>query len=119
MSGDATTFPNSEDWEEVSPLVHRRVAQGVNMTVSHYRFGPGGEFPLHKHKQEQITLVIGGEVTMTIDGHSSRLGPGEWLIIRPDVPHSGLVGASGAEVIGIVAPPRADSKEIQFLERND
>lgn len=105
-------------WEEVSPLVRRRVTQGTNMTVSRYEFGPGGEFPLHKHTQEQITLVIRGDVTMTMEGESRRLSAGDLIVIPPDVPHHGSVGSHGAEVVGIVAPRRSDATEIQFLEEN-
>ena len=108
-----------ESWEQVNELVRRRVSQGSNMTVSRYRFEPGGEFPLHRHEQEQVTVVLSGEVTMTVEDESHRLNPGDSIIIAPNVPHRGSVGSRGAEVVGIVAPPRSDTSEINFVERSE
>jgi quercetin dioxygenase-like cupin family protein len=103
-------------WEQVNELVRRQVSQGSNMTVSRYQFEPGGEFPLHRHEQEQVTVVLSGDVTMTIENEAHLLGPGESIIIAPNVLHRGSVGSHGAEVVGIVAPPRSDSKEINFVD---
>ena len=117
MADQVDRTDESGSWEQVNELVRRQVSQGTKMTVSRYKFEPGGVFPLHKHEQEQVTVVLSGDVTMTVENETHHLNPGDSLIIAPNVPHQGAVGSGGAEVVGIVAPPRSDNTEINFVDR--
>jgi oxalate decarboxylase/phosphoglucose isomerase-like protein (cupin superfamily) len=63
----------SLDASEPHPGVRLRRFDSVNATVNEYTFDPGASFPLHWHPQEQVTLVLDGEVEMTIDGETSSL----------------------------------------------
>jgi quercetin dioxygenase-like cupin family protein len=109
---------SDDGWERVDDLVRRKVTNGANLTVSRYVFEPGGVFPLHAHEQEQVTIVLRGKVTMTVEEERHTLEAGDSLVIGPNVPHRGEVGAQGAEVIGVVAPPRAGSGDMRFLEES-
>ena len=48
--------------EEPFPGLRRRTFDGSGATVNEYCFEPGASFPLHRHPQEQITLVVDGTV---------------------------------------------------------
>jgi len=93
--------------DEPWPGVRRRAFDTEHATVTGYEFEPGAEFPLHSHPQEQITLVQEGDVELTADGETHRLGPGAWSVVAPGVVHGVRAGAEGARFVAIVVPRRA------------
>lgn len=100
--------------EEPFPGVRRESFTTRRATVSRYTFGPGAAFPLHRHPQEQTTLVLEGEVEMAIRDERRALCAGEWSVVGPDVEHGITAGADGARIVAIVAPPRARSDEYEI-----
>jgi quercetin dioxygenase-like cupin family protein len=92
--------------EEPYPGLRRRTFDSAGATVNEYSFEPCASFPLHRHPQEQITLVLDGEVEMTIAGGSSRLSVGAWSVVEPDVEHGITAGPQGARILAIVVPRR-------------
>lgn len=92
--------------EEVYAGVVRRSFSSDRATVTTYSFEPGAAFPLHRHPQEQITLVESGEVDMTVGDQVERLAAGDWNVVPPDLPHGLQAGTSGARVLAIVIPRR-------------
>ena len=81
MIGSFDALPADEPY----PGLQRRVFDSAGATVTEYRFEPGASFPLHRHPQEQITLIADGEVEMTIDGSASQLRAGDWSVVGPEV----------------------------------
>ena len=94
--------------ETPCPGVRRRTVHGERMTVAEYEFEPGATFPLHRHDQEQVTLVESGEVTLTADGTTQTLRAGWWSVLPGGVEHGLTAGAAGARVVAIVSPRRVD-----------
>jgi quercetin dioxygenase-like cupin family protein len=92
--------------EEPYPGLRRRTFDSAGATVNEYAFEPGASFPLHRHPQEQITLVEEGEVEMTIEGKVSRLTAGAWSVVGPDAEHGITAGAGGARILAIIVPRR-------------
>ena len=103
--------------DEPYPGLQRRAFDSAGATVTEYRFEPGARFPIHKHPQEQITLISEGDVEMTIAGEVSRLGPGAWSVVGPDVEHGITAGSEGARILAIVVPRRSGPDAITVVER--
>jgi quercetin dioxygenase-like cupin family protein len=77
------------------PGVRRRTVQSERMTVSEYTFDPGASFPLHRHAQEQVTLVEAGEVRLTACGTTEVLTAGAWSVMPGCVEHGITAGDRG------------------------
>ena len=90
-----------------------RVVNGDRLTLAVVDLEPNADVAEHQHDNEQLGLVLRGEITMTIAGASRSLHPGDTYVIPSNVRHSALASAAGATVIDAFAPVRADweSKE--------
>ena len=97
------------DVESPYPGVERTSFDSEGATVTRYRFEPEASFPLHRHGQEQLTMIIAGRVLFTVDGQEQQLGPGDWSVVPGGVEHGLRAGAQGAEFLAVVVPRRADS----------
>lgn len=49
---------------------------------------PGGGPPPHKHKWEEIYVVLSGEMDVSVDGTTKRLKAGEFAHVPADTPHA-------------------------------
>lgn len=107
---------SSVAWERSDESFRKSVVGGRRMTVTRYVFEPGGEFPLHRHEQEQITYVIKGEFRFTIGDIEHRLSSDSIIVVPASVAHKGHAGPSGAEILCVVAPPRVTDDAIEVLE---
>jgi quercetin dioxygenase-like cupin family protein len=92
--------------EEPYPGVRRRTVQAEQATVADYAFEPGASFPLHSHPQEQVTLVLEGEVELTADGKRRAPWPGAWSVVSGGVAHGVRAGADGARIVAVAVPRR-------------
>lgn len=93
-------------WEDVSASLERKVVHGQRMSVTNYRFGPGGRFPNHVHAQEQITYCLDGALEFVVEGQSVPVRAGELVVIPSGVEHS-AESPAGAVVLSVVSPSRA------------
>ena len=92
------TFAELEG-DEPYPGVRRRVLDADGCTVTEYTFEAGAEFPRHRHRQEQVTMIEHGAVTMTLGQE----------------PHELSVGAcpDGARIRAVLVPRRGSADEIE------
>jgi quercetin dioxygenase-like cupin family protein len=88
--------------------IDRRVLTTAEATVQMYRFAPGATFPIHDHAQEQITLVIEGDIAFSAGGERHELSAGAWSVVPGGVPHGVTAGPVGARFIAIIVPPRTE-----------
>jgi len=102
--------------EEPFPGVRRRTFDSEGATVNEYGFEPGARFPLHRHPQEQITLVQEGDVEVTIASGLAHLAAGDWMVVGPDVEHGITAGDRGARILAIVVPRRAGATAYMVVE---
>ena len=92
--------------DEPFPGVVRRTLDSDRATVTSYSFAPAARFPLHRHLQEQITLVQSGSVEMTAGDQVHPMSTGDWLVIPPDVDHGVTAGSEGAALLAVIVPRR-------------
>lgn len=102
--------------EEPYPGVERRSFDSPQATVTRYSFAPEASFPLHRHAQEQITLIEEGTLEVTVGRSRQELRAGDWSIIGPDVEHAMRAGPGGARFVAIVVPRRERSDAYTVLE---
>ncbi len=97
------------------PGILRRTINSERMTLSEYTFAPGATFPLHRHTQEQVTLIEAGEVRLTAGGTTQTFAAGGWSIMPAGVEHGITAGADGARIVAILSPRRGSSDEITLV----
>jgi unsaturated pyranuronate lyase len=105
-----TDFGSFDQLPAESPCagIDRRVLTTAEATVQMYRFAPGATFPIHDHAQEQITLVIEGDIAFSAGGERHELSAGAWSVVPGGVPHGVTAGPAGARFVAIIVPPRTE-----------
>jgi unsaturated pyranuronate lyase len=101
--------------EEPYEGVLRRAFSSSGATVMEYVFEPGAKFPVHRHPQEQITLVREGELQLTVDDESTTLRAGDWAIIPPQVKH-GIASLGAARFLVVLVPRRDQPDQYTIVE---
>lgn len=81
---------NSEDryhilGETLRPILTN--AMGSAIEIFDTKGVAGGGPPPHKHKWEEIYVVLSGEMDVFVDGKTTRLGPGQFAHVPADTPH--------------------------------
>jgi quercetin dioxygenase-like cupin family protein len=95
--------------EQVQPGVTRQVVSGERQTIVRYCYQPGAVFPEHQHPQEQVTIVLSGQLEFAIAGRRHALAAGDLLVIPGGVPHGARVlGNDVVESINTLSPRRDD-----------
>jgi quercetin dioxygenase-like cupin family protein len=92
--------------------VTTRLAWGEKLMISYVTIEANAPVPpLHSHPNEQMGMVLEGEVGLTVGDETRRLKKGDAFRVPPNVPH-GLAYASGnkAIVLDIFSPPREEFK---------
>lgn len=83
-----------------------RPVLGENVMTSFVSFEPHTEAPRHAHDEEQITIVLEGELEFDI-GHETRiLTKGHVAVVPPNVPHGARTHDSGCVEVDVFSPPR-------------
>ena len=111
MMASSGSFADIEA-ETPYPGILRRTIHSERMTISEYTFAPGATFPLHRHTQEQVTLIEAGEVRLTAGGTTETFAAGAWSVMPAGVEHGVTAGAQGARIVAILSPGRQSSDEI-------
>lgn len=89
--------------------LRRRTFDSAEATVNEYSFEPEARFPLHRHPQEQITLILDGDVELTVGDETMRLTTGDWSVVGSEVEHGIRAGGSGARILAIIVPRRREA----------
>jgi quercetin dioxygenase-like cupin family protein len=92
-------------WGEV---VRARALHGERVSLALVELAPDATVPEHRHDNEQIGIVITGQMTFTVDDETRVLGPGGTWRIPSGRPHIAVAGPNGALVIDVFAPARRD-----------
>ena len=100
---------------EFSSMPEMKMADGVvahvvntaTMSTTHVRFVKGAAIPEHSHYNEQFTMVIDGELELTVAGEKVVLTRGKVLVLPPNVPHSARA-LTEVYVIDVFHPTRED-----------
>ncbi|MDR0489211.1 MAG: cupin domain-containing protein [Propionibacteriaceae bacterium] len=97
------------DAKEFSPVIGAvmRPILGKNLLVNYITVEPNSPSPPHAHEEEQITIVLEGEMIFTLGEETRVIKAGEVVYIPSWVNHGGGTGPdSGAVCIDVFNPPR-------------
>ena len=98
-------LPLLKVWGET---VQARRVEGDRITLAIVELAPNAVVPEHRHANEQLGMVISGQMHFTVDGETRDLGPGGTWRILGDRPHDVVAGPEGAVVIDVFTPIRSD-----------
>jgi quercetin dioxygenase-like cupin family protein len=76
-----------------------RYFDSPSMTFAHYEFDAGSSIHEHFHPQEEVWNIVEGELEITIDHVSQRVGPGFAGVIPANTPHSVRAISDGKAII--------------------
>jgi quercetin dioxygenase-like cupin family protein len=96
--------------ESVNPSMRRQIVTGALMTVARIWFKNGFLVRQHSHNQEQITQVASGKMRFYLGTQRNEVvdvGPGEVIVIPPNLPHEALC-IGDVEEIDMWSPRRDD-----------
>ena len=107
--------------ESVNSLLDRRLITGARMMLTHVYLKKGCVVPRHSHDNEQFTYILEGALRFWIGDDGAEtfvLGPGEVLVIPPNVPHKAEAVEDTLDV-DVFCPPRQDwiDKTDSYLRR--
>jgi quercetin dioxygenase-like cupin family protein len=87
------------------PVVERkpgwrgRYFDSPSMTFAHYEFDAGSSIHEHFHPQEEVWQIVEGELEITIDDVTERVGPGFVGIVPSNTRHAVKAISSGKAII--------------------
>lgn len=98
-------------WEEITPIemvpgLEIRPLLGENLMVTFVRFDPHTEAPRHWHDEEQMTIVLEGELEFEVGDETRLVRPGEAIVIPPNVPHAARTHDGTCLEMDVFHPPR-------------
>jgi quercetin dioxygenase-like cupin family protein len=113
QSGDASDAPGR--WVSFSELPALNLVPGLtfqpvtteSVMTNFVTFEPGAVADMHHHAEQQIAIVISGELHFTVGGETRVAHAGDCVVIPPHVPHGGHAGPDGCTAIDVFTPPRA------------
>ena len=101
-------FPNSDEFgrHTIFGNVQIRTYAGEHVQFSLVDIPAGGVVGEHSHANEQMGLVLEGEMDFTIGGETRRLRAGDVFRIPGGVPHSVVAGDRTVKVLDVFYPIR-------------
>ena len=87
---------------------HARLVAGEQSMISFLKMDAHSYFAPHRHKQEQIMIVLEGSCDEIIDGKLYRVEEGDVIILPPNVEHGAYIGDEDVVVIDVFGEVRAD-----------
>lgn len=91
--------------EFVAGLEFRPVL-GERMMANFVTFEPHTEAPRHVHEEEQIVIVLEGELEFELDGDVRTMRPGDVAVVPPWVPHGARTKDTSCREVDVFTPPR-------------
>ncbi|MEH7253599.1 dimethylsulfonioproprionate lyase family protein [Neobacillus niacini] len=98
----------------VEGITTERVDQG-DLTMVKYSFEPNKTFPMHRHPEEQVVVILQGSCTLKAGDQSYELSVGD-IAFNPSMePHGITSGAKGVVFLNIITPRRTQDL-IEYLD---
>jgi quercetin dioxygenase-like cupin family protein len=95
-----------------------RIYHGNEITFAVVEIEPNAALPSHSHHNEQVGLLVRGELTFNVDGERRRVRAGEGWVIPAHAAHDANAGPTGAVVVETWSPPRDDFRELVPLAQS-
>ncbi|MFL6139903.1 MAG: cupin domain-containing protein [Frankiaceae bacterium] len=99
-----------------------RPVLGEALMTNFVSFEPRTEAPVHVHEEEQIVIVLEGELEFEVDGEVRTMRPGDVAVIPPWVPHGARTLDARCLEVDVFHPPRrtlVDHAAAQAARRPD
>ena len=98
--------PEVLDWGQLRWLCNPPTTGAKDLTVIDVSLDPGKGHDFHKHPdQEEVIIVIAGEVEQWLDREKRLLGPGDSVFIPAGMVHASFNAGSGeAKLAAILGP---------------
>ena len=91
---------------EFLPGLGFRPVLGQRVMTNFVTFEPGAEAPRHVHEEEQIVIILDGEMFFDLDGDVRTLRKGDVAVVPAWVPHGAWTTDSPCREVDVFAPPR-------------
>jgi len=91
---------------EFLPGLGFRPVLGERVLTNFVSFAPGTEAPRHVHEEEQLIIVLEGELTVDLDGDVRVLRKGDVAVVPAWVPHGAWTTDGHCLEIDVFSPPR-------------
>lgn len=88
-------------------VTRRILAHAGGMMAVEVSFSAGAVGPMHSHPHEQLTYVLSGRFSFTIDGETRDVSAGDTLYKKPNVVH-GCVCLEAGTLLDTFTPQRED-----------
>ena len=92
---------------EFLPGLGFRPVLGERAMTNFVSFAPGAQAPRHVHSEEQIVIVLDGEMVFDLDGDVRTMRKGDVAVVPPWVPHGAWTTDSHCEELDVFCPPRS------------
>ena len=93
--------------KEICTGVRTKVVSGEQLMLSFVEISEGADMQMHSHPNEQVGVVLEGEIDIIIGTATRTLKPGDIYLLPPHVPH-GVRSKGKARVLDVFCPPRKD-----------
>jgi quercetin dioxygenase-like cupin family protein len=98
--------------DELEPLIvvsglEFRPVTSDTVRTNFVAFEPGATAPMHHHVEQQIAIILSGELTFTVGDETKVMHAGDCVVIPPNVEHGGVAGPHGCNAVDVFTPPRA------------
>jgi quercetin dioxygenase-like cupin family protein len=91
---------------EFLPGLGFRPVLGQRAMTNFVTFEPGATAPRHVHEEEQIVIVLDGELTFDLDGDVRTMRKGDVAVVPAWVPHAAWTTDSHCFEVDVFCPPR-------------
>lgn len=91
---------------EFLPGLGFRPVLGQRSLTNFVNYEPGAVAPRHVHEEEQIVIVLEGELIFDLDGEVKTMRPGDVAVVPSWVPHGAHAGEQPCFQLDVFTPPR-------------
>ncbi len=91
---------------EFLPGLGFRPVLGQRAMTNFVSFAPGAQAPRHVHEEEQIVIVLEGEMVFDLDGDVRTMRKGDVAVIPSWVPHGAWTTDTHCLEVDVFSPPR-------------
>jgi len=91
---------------EFVPGLEFRPVLGERTMTNFVRFAPHTVAPTHVHEEEQIVIVLEGEMEFELDGEVRTMRVGDVAVAPPWVPHGARTLDTSCYEVDVFNPPR-------------
>ena len=85
-----------------------RLIAGEESMISFLKMDAHSYFAPHRHKQEQIMIVLDGSCDEIIEGKLYKVKKGDVIILPPNIEHGAYIGDQDVQVIDVFGEVRSD-----------